>query len=154
MSEILALIFGAFVVFNVFEDRAPIHWVGNLDTIFGVTHYRLVDVIYFLVPVAVFLLYGKSKGNLRLRATSALLFATFLAALLLLRLDDVVAVFNYVGLFSPIDVEADSWTSYWIVAACLYSAVSIFTFFSFGRSCAANSRGSAGQKPQEATTHH
>ena len=93
-SEIIALAFGALVVFNVFEDRAPIHWVGNLDTIFGTGHYITMDLIYFFAPIVLFLRYGRSKGELRLRRTGILLFAAFLALLTMLRLDDSLAVLN------------------------------------------------------------
>ena len=45
-SEVLALVFGMFVILIIFGDAMPNEWVGNLDTIFGQTYWPLMDIIY------------------------------------------------------------------------------------------------------------
>ena len=59
-SESLALVFGMLIILIIFGDAAQVSWVGNLDTIFGLTYWHLMDVIYHLASIMVFLLYGKS----------------------------------------------------------------------------------------------
>jgi hypothetical protein len=62
-SEVLALAFGALLIFVTFGD-AHIYWfIGNLDTIFGLTFWRVLDVFYPVASAVVFLLYGWVKGN-------------------------------------------------------------------------------------------
>ena len=130
-SESIALVFGALIVFNLFEDRAQLDWVGNLDAIFGLTFWPLMNVVYPLAAVVVFLLYGKSKGSLHFQWTSIMLFAAFLAATVILRLDDVFKILNYIGIDYLIDLPA----IYWTVARCLYLFTAIGTFFTFGSAC-------------------
>lgn len=131
-SEIISMAFGAFTILNIFEDRAPIHWVGNLDTIFGTRYYVLMDLSYFFGSIALFLLYGRSRGILRLRPASALAFVAFMAALALLRLDDFIGLLNLAGTAWPTELPV----AYWVFTVCLYLFVAPITFLAFGRSCA------------------
>ena len=98
-SEFLALIFGLLLVFITFGDQplgtASGITVGNLDTIFGLRLWPVMDVIYPLFAIAVFLLYGWVKsGEFRVRTSTFLLFASFLALLFLISMDDVAQVFD------------------------------------------------------------
>ena len=43
-------------------------FIGNLDTIFGIGAWQLLDVAYPVASIAVFLLYGRAKGGLRISA--------------------------------------------------------------------------------------
>jgi len=64
-SEGLALAFGMLIILLVFGDATQISWVGNLDIIFGLTYWRILKAIYPVASIAVFLLYGKSKGTMQ-----------------------------------------------------------------------------------------
>jgi hypothetical protein len=48
--------------------------VGNLDTIFGLIFWRLLDVVYPVASVVVFLLYGREKHGMKIDLRSALIF--------------------------------------------------------------------------------
>jgi hypothetical protein len=125
-SESFALVFGMLIILIIFGDAAQVSWVGNLDTIFGLTYWHLMDVIYPLASIVVFLLYGSSKGRLRLRGTSILLLIAFLIAIFIMQLDDVFVVLNH-----PIELPA----VYWTTARWVYLFTAITTFFAFGQSC-------------------
>jgi hypothetical protein len=112
------------VVLITFGDSHLVPYVGNLDTIFGVTFWRLLDVMYPLLSVVVFLLYGKEKHGLKINLRSAVIFAAFVAALLLICLDDVALVLH-LGLEPPM--------AYWVAMEWLYPVIAVFTFFLFGR---------------------
>ena len=98
-SEFLALIFGLLLVFITFGDQ-PLGTVsgttvGNLDTIFGLQLWPVMDVVYPLLAIVVFLLYGWVKsGEFRFKTSTFLLFASFLAMLFLINIDDVAQVFD------------------------------------------------------------
>jgi hypothetical protein len=125
-SESLALIFGMLVIFMIFGDAAQVNWVGNLDYAFGHIFWPATDVIYPLASVVVFLLYGRSKGILRLHRSSILLFIAFLISILIIQLDDLFVVLNH-----PIELSA----IYWTAARWFYPIAAITTFFAFGHSC-------------------
>jgi hypothetical protein len=125
-SESLALVFGMLIILIIFGDAAQVSWVGNLDTIFGLTYWHLMDVIYPLASIVVFLLYGRSKGRLCLRGTSILLIIAFLLAIFIMQLDDIFVVLNH-----PIILP----DAYWTIARWLYLFTAITTFFAFGQSC-------------------
>jgi hypothetical protein len=124
-SEVLALAFGALLIFVTFGN-AHIYWfIGNLDTIFGLTFWRVLDVFYPVASAVVFLLYGWVKGNgLKFNAYTALLFATFVALLILVNIDDVVQVVP-VALTLP--------KIYWAAVEWLYPVYSAAAFFLFGK---------------------
>ena len=125
-SESLALVFGMLIVFMVFGDATQVNWVGNLDTIFGLKYWPLMDVVYPLASIIVFLLYGKSKGNLQLRRNSILLFVAFLITITIIQFDDICEVLNHSIELSPI---------YWSTARWVYIFTAVSTFFAFGQSC-------------------
>jgi hypothetical protein len=124
-SESLALAFGMLMILVIFGDQAQIR-VGNLDTIFGQTLYPLMDVIYPLASMAVFILYGKSKGAVKFRLRSNLLLLTFFAAQILIQLDDIFEVFNH-----PV-ILPNLW---WFVVRLLYLFIAPVAFFAFGAAC-------------------
>ncbi|HEX7476127.1 MAG TPA: hypothetical protein VF318_09225 [Dehalococcoidales bacterium] len=126
ITEALALVFGMLILFIIFGDSTPIKWVGNLDTIFGHEFWPLMDVIYPLASIIVFLGYGKSKGVIRFRFTSVLLFLIFLFSLVLMQFDDIVAVFNH-----PIQLS----DGYWTAVRWIYLVTAIGTFLAFGKEC-------------------
>ncbi len=123
-SEVLALAFGVFVVLLVFGDSHLIGYIGNLDTIFGVTYWKLVDVFYPVGAIAVFLLYGKTKGGLRINVLTIAMLLSFLVALALIDLDDIVLVLNLN--ITPVK-------SYWVAAELFFPIYSVIAFFVFGK---------------------
>ena len=129
-SESLALVFGMLIILIIFGDAAWVSGVGNLDTIFGQTYFPLMDILYPLASIVVFLLYGKSKGSLHVRSTSVMLFVAFLAAIVIMQFDDIFVVFN-----RPITLPA----VYWAIARWMYLITAITTFFAFGESCKSKS---------------
>lgn len=129
MSELFSLFFGMLMMLIIFGDQMPIHWVGNLDTIFGTTIAPLMDMIYPLSSVIVFLGYGKSKGPIQLRFTCILLFFVFIASIALIQFDDVFVVFGHPIVLPDI---------YWTTARWLYFIIAPVTFFIFGNECEKN----------------
>lgn len=126
-SETLAFIFGMLVILVTFEDGlSNLYNVGNLDTIFGQTWWPLMDVIYPLVSIAVFLFHGWVNGGLRIHYASILLFLVFLVGLTMKDIDDVFIVLKY-----PITLP----DTYWVVARWLYPFISFISFFAFGWIC-------------------
>ena len=125
-TEALALLFGALVVLLDFGDNHMGPNIGNLDTIFGLRLWPLMDVIYPLAALLIFLAYGQAKGNgksnLSLKAVAPL--AVFLLALFLVCVDDFSDVLN-LGLKFP--------ETYWIAAMWLYPVISILAFIRFGQ---------------------
>ena len=123
-SEALALAFGMLVILVTFGDSHLVYNVGNLDTIFGLTFWRLLDVLYPVLSVLVFLLYGKEKHGLQINMRSVGIFAGFLVTLLMICLDDI-AVVLHLSLEPPI--------GYWVIMEWVYPVVAIVAFFLFGR---------------------
>ncbi len=128
-SEFLALIFGLLLVFITFGDQ-PLGalqgtTIGNLDTIFGLRFWPIMDIIYPLSAIAVFLLYGWVKGGeLRIKLTTLLVFTSFLAVLFLVSTDDIAQVF---------DLTVQLSRNYWISVSLTYLVVSSFAFFIYGK---------------------
>ncbi len=129
-ADFLALAFGALLVLLTFGDNHLGRMdgnvtIGNLDTIFGIRLWPVLDVIYPLATIAVFLLYGLAKGG-RLRITwkTFLLFVTFLLALALMIIDDLA-----IGLHRPIQLSY----TYWVLISWIYPIYSGIAFFYFGR---------------------
>jgi len=124
--EVLAFLFGALIILLDFGDDHTGPTIGNLDTIFGLKLWPMMDVIYPLATIIVFLAYGQAKGNgeLRFNSKTVLPLVAFVLALFLISIDDVSSVLN-LGLTFPL--------AYWIVAMWLYPIVSFIAFFSFGQ---------------------
>ncbi len=124
-SEILALIFGMLLILVTFGDAHLSSEIGNLDTIFGLTYWKLLDVVYPVASVIVFLLYGKIRNGIKLNLQKILILISFLIVLALISLDDVAIVFNL-----TIDLSHE----YWIIIQWIYPIYSALAFFLFGRS--------------------
>lgn len=124
-SEILALAFGALLIFVTFGDGHIYWFIGNLDTIFGLAFWHAMDTFYPLASIAVFLLYGWVKGNgLKFNRITILLFATFVALLVLVNIDDFMLILNLT--MSPPK-------TYWAIMMWIYPVYSAFAFFLFGK---------------------
>ena len=119
-------LFGALVILLNFGDDHTSPIIGNLDTIFGLRLWPLMDVIYLLASVLLFLAYGKVKsgGVTNFNVKTILPLAVYLVALLLISVDDFSSVLN-LGLTFP--------KAYWIAAMWLYPLVSFLAFFSYGQ---------------------
>lgn len=123
-SEIIALTFGAFLILLTFGDSHLVGYVGNLDTIFGLAFWKPLDVFYPLASIVVFLLYGKVKGSLRFNVVPILVFLSYLFALALISLDDIVLVLK---------LQMTLPKGYWISVEWFYPIYSSIAFFIFGR---------------------
>lgn len=125
-SEGLALIFGMLVVLIVFGDALPGDRVGNLDTVFGQGLWPVMDVVYPLASILVFLYYGRLKGTVRLRSPSGWILMIFLISLTLIQLDDFFVVINH-----PIVLPDTCWTA----VRWLYLIIAPGAFLVFGIAC-------------------
>jgi hypothetical protein len=123
-SEIIALTFGILLILLTFGDAHLVGSVGNLDMIFGHAFWKPLDVLYLLVSIVVFLLYGKVKGGLRFNVVTMLVFLSYLFALALISLDDIALVLNL-----QITLSKD----YWIAVEWFYPIYSSIAFIIFGR---------------------
>ena len=128
-SEVLAFAFGVLLILVTFGDdhlgRIAGVAIGNLDTIFGYTLWPLMDVIYPLATIAVFLFYGSVKGKgLRINWVPVLLFVSFLAALALMNFDDI-AIALQLAIYPP--------RAYWVAITGIYPAYAALSFFLFGK---------------------
>ncbi len=123
-SEILALIFGMLIILLTFGDAHLSSQIGNLDTIFGLSYWKLLDVVYPIASIIVFLLYGKARNAIRIDVKKILILVSFFIVLLLVCLDDVAIVLNLPIYFS---------TEYWIIMEWIYPIYSAIAFFLFGR---------------------
>ncbi len=132
-AEILALVFGVLLILVTFGDNhleGGSIALGNLDTIFGLTLWPLMDAVYPVATVAVFLLYGWSKiGKLKIKVPTALLFVSFLLTLSLMNVDDLA-----IGLNHPVDLPQ----TYWVVISWVYPIYAACAFFLFGKLHRAN----------------
>ncbi len=137
-NEILALLFGAFVILLTFGDNRLEATIGNLDTVFGLQLWPIMEIIYPAALIVIFLYYGQTKngGKLRINFKTILPLIVFLASLTLISLDDVFQVLNVSIMFLKI---------YWIVITWLFPLLSCFTFFIFGKMNHSNSHTSKTQ---------
>jgi hypothetical protein len=129
-SEIIALTFGALLILLTFGDAHLVGYVGNLDSIFGSFFWKSLDVLYALVSIVVFLLYGKVKGGLRFTVVTMLMFLSYLFALALISLDDISLVLNLQITLSK---------GYWAAVEWFYPIYSSIAFLIFGRANARTS---------------
>jgi hypothetical protein len=131
ISDFLALFFGMVVILIIFGDNRPVPYVGNLDVIFGRGLWPFMDVIYPAASIALFLFYGRSKGPLKLEPGSIWPFLIFLAAALMIQIDDIFQALRH-----PVVLP----DSYWTAAKWLYFIMAVSTFLVFGAICAQNKR--------------
>jgi hypothetical protein len=129
-NEILPFFFGVLLVLVTFGD-SRFHLgtvgssIGNLDSILGQRLWPVLDVVYPLATIVVFLLYGWSKqGKLRITPRTAFLFLSFLAVLTLIIIDDIT---DSVGLIVHLP------QLYWSTVTLVYPIYSAFAFFLFGK---------------------
>jgi len=120
----MALAFGLLIILLTFGDSHLVAYIGNLDTILGLAFWKPLDVLYPLASILVFLLYGKAKGGLRFNALTVLVFLSYLFALALISLDDIVLVLKL-----QVTLSKD----YWIAVEWFYPIYSIIAFFLFGK---------------------
>jgi hypothetical protein len=123
-SEVLALAFGMLLILLTFGDAHLTWQIGNLDTIFGHGFWRLLDVLYPLLSISVFLLYGREKGGIKINLLTVGVFISYLVALALISVDDIAIVLN-LSLTLP--------RTYWIAMEWFYPIYSIIAFFIFGK---------------------
>ncbi len=124
-SEILALAFGALLIFVTFGDGHIYWFIGNLDTIFGLAFWHVLDTFYPLASIAVFLLYGWTKGNgLKFDAIAILMFASFVTLLVLVDIDDFLQLLS---------ITMEPSKTYWAIMMWIYPVYSGIDFFLFGK---------------------
>ena len=123
-SEILALAFGALIIFVTFGDSHLVSNIGNLDTIFGLALWKPIDVLYPFASILVFLLYGKTRSGFRLNTVTVIVFLSYLVALALISLDDI-------SIFLGKDIILSK--NYWTAVEWIYPIYSIIALFIFGR---------------------
>jgi len=124
-SEILAFAFGMLLIFLTFGDAYLSKNIGNLDTIFGLGLWPVLDVVWPVATIAIFLLYGREKGNgLKINSTTILLFLSFLTVLTLITADDITLVLR---------IPFNEPNTYWIVMMWVYPVYSGVAFFLFGK---------------------
>jgi hypothetical protein len=112
------------LILETFGDAPLVWYIGNLDTIFGLALWQFLDITYPVASIAVFLLYGKAKGGIRINKVTVSLFASYLFALALMSLDDVI-----IYLQLPIVLTK----TYWTAIQWFYPIFSIIAFFLFGK---------------------
>jgi hypothetical protein len=124
-SEILALAFGMLLIFLTFGDDHLAPNIGNLDTIFGLRYWPVLDVIYPVASILIFLLYGFVKGGgLKLKITTVSFFVSYLVALLVISSDDIATVLN---------IQFSMSQFHWSVIMWVYPIYSSVAFFLFGK---------------------
>lgn len=121
--EILALVFGMLIILIIFGDALQGDNAGNLDTVFGQAYGHLMDVIYPLASILVFLLYGKFKGGIKIHIANILLFLVFLVGLSLIQFDDFFVLFHHT-ITLP-------WV-WWTTVRWCFLFISVGSFFAFG----------------------
>ena len=125
-TEAIVFLFGALVIMLNFGDDHTGPTIGNLDTIFGLRLWPLMDLIYPLASILLFLAYGEAKGGgtTKFNRKTILPLAGYLLALVLISVDDISTVLN-LGLTLP--------ETYWITAMWLYPILSFLTLFTYGQ---------------------
>jgi hypothetical protein len=130
-SEVLAAVFGMLLILLDFGDTHTSPRIGGLDTIFGARYWPLLDVIYPLASIAVFLLYGKAKGGLKINEVTVAAFISYLVVLALVSIDDITIVLGFSSLATYF--SGDLSRPYWLVMLWVYPIFSGFAFLLFGK---------------------
>jgi hypothetical protein len=128
-NDAMALIFGMLLIAVTFGDSHIVGKVGNLDVMFGHNLWPVIDAVYPLSLIIVFLLFGqmKGRGKLKFNVSTASVFLSFMAVLLLMIGDDFVVVLHLGEAFNSAP------SAYWIVISWVFPIYSIFAFLYFGR---------------------
>ena len=122
----LTLAFGILLALVTFGDDYLAPNIGNLDTIFGLRFWPLMDMIYPLASILVFLLYGQEKGggSMKTNALTVLTFLSYITVLVLVTLDDFITVLN---------LNITLCRTYWIIIMWVYPICSSIALFVFGK---------------------
>ncbi len=133
-SDVLSFAFGLLLILVTFGDdhlgRIAGVTVGNLDTIFGLALWPIMDIFYPLATIAVFLLFGWGKGRrLRINWVTMSLFSLFILALALISIDDVEIGLNQIGFSFSLQLPR----IYWVAISWIYPLFSAAAFFAFGK---------------------
>ena len=128
-TEFLAFAFGCLLVLVTFGDnhlgKIAGVTIGNLDTILGFAFWPVLDLLYPLFTIVIFLLSGWiRKRKFIINASSVLLFATFLVLLSLMNFDDI-AIGLRIAVYPPLD--------FWVAITLVYPIFSSICFFLFGK---------------------
>jgi hypothetical protein len=84
-----------------------------------------MDVVWPVATIAIFLLYGREKGNgLKINPTTVLLFLSFLTVLTLITADDISLVLR---------IPFNEPKTYWTIVMWVYPVYSAVAFFLFGK---------------------
>jgi hypothetical protein len=123
-AEALALSFGALIILVTFGDDYLQPFIGNLDTIFGLSLWKVLDVLYPTLTILVFLFYGRLKGgSLKLDFVTLSLVISFLVALFLINIDDFLQVLS---------VDYKPSQAYWTIIMWVYPFYAAIAFLLFG----------------------
>jgi hypothetical protein len=122
-SEIIAFAFGMLLILITFGDSHLVSNIGNLDTVFGESYWKLIDVIYPAAAIIFFLLYGKVKGGITINVKTTFLFVSYLIVLALISQDDLALVLHVSKIYNSL---------YWTVVEWIYPIYSVIAFFLFG----------------------
>ncbi len=133
-GEVLAFAFGVLLILVTFGDdnlgRIGGVTIGNLDTIIGRVMWPVLDVVYPLTTITVFLLFGLVKGGrLRTEWDTLFLFSSFLLVLALINIDDIIIGLNRAGFVFSLFLSR----LYWAAISWIYPVYSAAAFFLFGR---------------------
>ncbi len=133
-AEFLAFLFGVLLILVTFgDDHISVFTgipTGNLDTIFGHRLWPVMDVVYPLATLVVFVLYGWVTGRgLKINTATVLVFLSFVLVLGLFNIDDLVIVLGKVGIQVPINPSQ----GYWAAMSLIYPLYGTLTFFGFGK---------------------
>jgi len=121
--EITALAFGVILILITFGDSHLTANVGNLDTIFGTAHWKMLDIFLPSASIFLFLLYGKLKGGFKFSLVTIAIFVSYIAVLALVILDDVSEALN---------LSINLTRNYWVAVEWIYPLYSFVAFFLFG----------------------
>jgi hypothetical protein len=135
---IISTAFGILLILMDFNDNSPLSLgIGNLDQIFGPSIWYVVEVIYPLASIAVFLLFGlvyrnigrkEPKKTAKRRSYQMFLESiTLVLYLLLLGLDDLDDFSKALNLHLVLGAN------YWFVMEAIYPVVSIILLLIFGK---------------------
>ncbi len=131
--ELFSFVFGVVLILLTFGDdhlgKIAGVTIGNLDTIFGYKLWPILDLIYPLTAVVIFLLYGWTNGTTpRTRWSSTFLFLSFLLVLGLFSIDDIGIGLHNLGFQLGVALPR----VYWLALSWAFPVYSGLSFFLFG----------------------
>jgi hypothetical protein len=131
-KELLALAFGVLLILVTFGDnhlgRIVGMPVGNLDSVLGQRYWPVLDVVYPVATIAVFLLHGSLIGKkLKMKSASTVVFVSFIVMLGFMNADDIIIGLNHLGLNLMVYPPQE----YWNIISLLYPIYATVAFFLF-----------------------